>query len=281
MRYLSGLTGTVINLRRTGRSSGFTLIEIVIVISALLIVVALLLPVLSRAREVSYAAQCASNLRQLGAAFHEYALDWNGFWPSPGGLVGDRSYWSQRGNGGLYPYVKQRGLRSVWCCPLLREWHGQFPPRSYSMNSYLRTCWTPSHPEPTADMEYPGCINYLCGIHISAIWEPRATILLFEGMQRTREFEDVAYTEDQVYYIYRCANWTWVRGFRSGVLHTIGSGSAWHGARNNYLYCDGHVVLREPARWNGLTQLVSPNEMYEWYVDKKRFRSKFPQRIGQ
>ncbi|MDH7603196.1 MAG: DUF1559 domain-containing protein [Armatimonadota bacterium] len=262
------------------RRSGFTIVEVIVVVAALLIVIAMFLPVLSRAREVSYRAQCASNLQQLGAAFQQYALDWNGYWPSPGGLVGDRSYWSQSGGGGLYPYVKQRGLHTVWCCPLLREWNGRFPPRSYSMNSYLRTCRSPSQPQPVPDMEYPACINQLCGIHVSAICEPRSTILLFEGMQRTREFEDAAYTEDQVFYIYRCANWTWVRGYRPGVLYTIGSGSPWHGNKNNYLYCDGHVVLREPARWNGLTQLVSWSEMYEWYVDKKRFRARFSPSAG-
>ncbi|MGB9620579.1 MAG: type II secretion system protein, partial [Armatimonadota bacterium] len=168
--------------------TGFTLVEVLIVAAGLAILVSILMPIFSRARQLSYRVQCTSNLRQLGAAFHQYALDWGGYWPSPGGLVGDRSYWSQKGGGGLYPYVRQRGLHSIWCCPLLSEWYGQFPARSYSMNSYLRTCRSSSNPTLVLpDMEYPGCINQLCGISIYAIPESRATILLFEGVPRTRE----------------------------------------------------------------------------------------------
>ena len=264
-------------VRRKGVRSGFTLVELLVAVAGLVVLAAMLLPIFSRARQVSYRVQCASNLRQLGAAFYQYSLDWGGYWPSPGGLVGDRSYWSQKGDGGLYPYVKQRGLRSVWCCPLLTEWHGQFPARSYSMNSYLRTCRSPSNPSLiVADMEYPACIDHLCGISVYAIPEPRGTILLYEGIPRTKEFEDAAYTEDRVFYLYRCANWTWVRGFRDGVNYTIESGRPWHGRFNNYLYCDGHVVLREPARWNRVNTLASWDEMYQWYVDKARFRQKYP-----
>ena len=255
--------------------AGFTLIELLVVVAALMILAAILLPIFARARESSYRVQCASNLRQLAGAFYEYSLDWNGYWPSPGGLVGDRSYWSQSGSGGLYPYVKQRGLRSVWCCPLLREWHGQFPPRSYSMNSYLRTCRSPNRPEPVADMEYYDCINYLCGISVFRIPEARATILLYEGIPRSREFEDVAYTEDRIFYVYRCANWTWVRGYNDKVNHTIDPGHPWHGRFNNYLYCDGHIVLRPPDRYSG-KEAASYKEMYQWYVDKARFRRMHP-----
>jgi len=256
---------------RGRKRRGFTIIEVLVVIAALAILAAILLPLFTQARDASYRVQCASNLRQLAGAFYYYAIDWNGYWPSPGGLVGDRSYWSQSGNGGLYPYIKQRGLRSVWCCPLLREWHGQFPARSYSMNSYLRTCRSSSYPGMVvADMEYTDCIKYLCGINVSAIGEPRATILLYEGIPRTREFEDVAYTEDQIFYIYRCANWTWARGYYN-YKHAIDPDRPWHGRSNNYLYCDGHIVLRPPDRYSG-KPAASYDEMYQWYVDKVRFR---------
>ena len=143
------------------------------------------------------------------------------------------------------------------------------------MNSYLRTCRSSSNPGlVVADMEYPGCVGYLCGINVSRIREPRATILLFEGIPRTREFEDVAYSEDQIFYIYRCANWTWVRGYPDKVGHTIQPEKPWHGRFNNYLYCDGHVIARTPGRkTTGSLSIYS--EMYEWYVDKGYCQRRF------
>lgn len=254
-----------IRLRRQDACSyGFTIIELLIAAAVIAVLAALLFAVLSRARSAAYRAQCANNLRQLGLAFQCYAADCSGWWPSPGGLVGDRAYWSQSGNGGLNAYVRQRGLKSVWCCPLLTEWHGQYPPRSYSMNSYLR-----DYP----DMEFPGCISRLRGIHIDCVQSPNRTILLYEGIPRSREFEDKAYTEDQVYYIYRCANWTWARGFYDGYKYTIEPGRPWHDRSNNYLYADCHVIARPPGRKTS-GSYSTYDEMYEWYVDKGRFRLK-------
>jgi prepilin-type processing-associated H-X9-DG protein len=239
---------------------GITIVEVLLVAAVLAVLATMLLPVFVRGRELSHRARCAANLRQFAAAFTLYAQDCLGWWPSPGGLAGDYAYWAQTGNGGLQGYVRQRGLGSVWCCPHLDEWHGRFSPRSYSMNSYLRT---------PADVEYPGCINYLRGISIERICEPRRTILLYEGIPRSSDYADKAYTEDQVYYIYRCANWTWARGYYA-YAHTVNPMRPWHGTRNNYLYCDGHIVARPPGRRIPAT-LSTYKEMSEWYVDKAYF----------
>jgi prepilin-type processing-associated H-X9-DG protein len=171
-------------------------------------------------------------------------------------LVGDRSYWSQSGNGGLYPYIRQRGLKSIWCCPLLREWCGKYPARSYSMNSYLRT---------PSDVEYYDCVSFLRGVNVARIQRPTETVLLYEGIPLSTDFQDKVYTEDQIYYIYRCANWAWARGYPPKIVHTVDPGRPWHGRFNNYLYCDGHVVARQPGRpmGGGLT-LSTYREMREW-----------------
>lgn len=240
---------------------GFTIIELLMVIATLAILAAILLPIFTRARELGYRTRCVANLRQFAGAFALYSSDWEGSWPCPGGLVGDRSYWSQTGTGGLNAYIKQQGLKSVWCCPMLSDWYGKYPPRSYSMNSYLRT---------PADAEYPGCVSLLRGIQVYRIPQPSQTILLYEGVPKSADYSEKAHTEDGVYYIYRCANWTWARGYYSKILHTINPGKPWHQSRNNYLYCDGHIVARPPGR-RTVGELSTYSEMRQWYVDKVAF----------
>lgn len=55
------------------RRRAFTLIELLVVIGIIGVLVSLLLPVLGRARESARRIQCASNLRQIGAAVIAYS----------------------------------------------------------------------------------------------------------------------------------------------------------------------------------------------------------------
>ncbi len=59
----------------------FTLIELLVVIAIIALLVALLLPALSRARKQALYAQCMSTLRQSGTAFIAAAIDNNGAFP--------------------------------------------------------------------------------------------------------------------------------------------------------------------------------------------------------
>lgn len=57
---------------------GFTLVELLVVISIVALLIALLLPSLSKARESARAVQCASGLRQLAIVTTVYGHDFNG-----------------------------------------------------------------------------------------------------------------------------------------------------------------------------------------------------------
>ncbi len=61
-----------------GRTRGFTLIELLVVIAIIALLVAILIPALSRAREQGKRAVCLNNLRQLLLAWTMYAEDHEG-----------------------------------------------------------------------------------------------------------------------------------------------------------------------------------------------------------
>jgi prepilin-type processing-associated H-X9-DG protein len=258
--------GRVASGKRYAR--GWSLVEMLVVVAGIAILAGILFPVFGRARRVAYQMKCASNLQQLSDAFHTYATDWDDRWPCPGGLVGDRSYWSQSGNGGIEGYVKQRGNGSVFCCPLMPNWRSYYSPRTYTMNSYLR--------DP-ADVEYDynhdgvGCVTILKGIRPSNIQRMSETVLLFEGLPLKCGWENISY----YVYIYRCCNWTGTKGYNPQARsdnYVSDPGTAWHGLYNNYLYCDGHLRARTPGtKTRGV--LSTHKEMYEWYVDKVRFET--------
>ena len=62
-------------------SQAFTLIELLVVIAIIAILVSILMPTLSKAKEMAKRASCSSNQRNLVTGCHMYAGDYNGFYP--------------------------------------------------------------------------------------------------------------------------------------------------------------------------------------------------------
>jgi prepilin-type N-terminal cleavage/methylation domain-containing protein/prepilin-type processing-associated H-X9-DG protein len=82
-------------------SQGFTLVELLVVIGIIAVLIAMLLPALTRAREQANTVACASNLRQLHTGLMLYAHENNGFClpslasesSSGGGNLRDYRWW--------------------------------------------------------------------------------------------------------------------------------------------------------------------------------------------
>ena len=107
--------------------TGFSLLELLIVIGIIAIIAAILFPVFMAAREKARQSQCASNLSQIGLAVLQYVQDYDEIYPTSA-LAESSCNASANGQihagcspaGGtpipvmLSPYIKNT---AIWKCP--------------------------------------------------------------------------------------------------------------------------------------------------------------------
>src|SRR5512142_166543 len=108
--------------RSFGKTNGFTLLELLVVLVILATLCGIAFPVLSRARSRADRAGCLANVRQIGVAFSAYTDDWDGAYPAAWNEWNTPRY----ADSGPYPIhtpgivetVSRYGARpEIWRCP--------------------------------------------------------------------------------------------------------------------------------------------------------------------
>jgi prepilin-type N-terminal cleavage/methylation domain-containing protein/prepilin-type processing-associated H-X9-DG protein len=139
--------------------SGFTLVELLVVVTVIAILAAILYPVFSQVRERARTSGCASNLKQIGHAFTMYTQDFDGafptnvFPPSPDAVADDkndkegcRPYYVE-----LFPYVRNY---SLFICPSRgKGFYGAQNPQKALGHEDRESCFIANYPSAFGEDE--------------------------------------------------------------------------------------------------------------------------------
>jgi len=272
----------ILPLHRHGlKHRGFSLIELLVVLSITALLTAILIPVLRSARSAAKITVCQGRLRQWGLAFEAYAAENDGFYPHIDGrdrtpekpvtaaqyadyhcgwvdmlppLMGQRP-WRD------HEYGRRPGKDTIFQCPSARlapDSDYKYRPRktgyfSYAMNSCLEldeNCWPPHGAERTS-WHMPSFLN------TASIRKPARLILLFDQLLDPRKgYGGRGYNATAGKY---CGSYPKSFSARHRKCGGLLGGSV--------LYCDYHIEWKETVwkdRWPDDLE-VPPLGDPDWY----------------
>lgn len=260
-----------------GWGAGFTLLELLVVISLIVVLLAIMLPSLQQARAAAQLVVCQMRLGQWGLAFAGYASEHAGFYAHTDGLDRDNGPADQFGWVDVVaPLLGEKpwrdhspgpwpGPESIFQCASARlaspdAYGGGYHPRengyfSYAMNSCLeldRNCWRP-YGYHAGDSGYP-MPSFL---KRERIVNPQRVVLLFDQLLDPKYGYDATADYDSTGE--HCSGYP-----KSFSVRHRRSGSRLGGS---ILYCDGHVAWVSSvwkSNWPADLE-VPPRDDPDWY----------------
>jgi prepilin-type N-terminal cleavage/methylation domain-containing protein/prepilin-type processing-associated H-X9-DG protein len=240
------------------RRSAFTLVELLVVIAIIGVLVALLLPAMQAARGAARRTQCASNMRQIGLAIHQYADVHDGRFPNMWHEQDITTSWIFA----LAPHLES--VDEIRLCPddLRRIEQRSGRRTSYALNGYLRKA------TQAEQLVYPELVPDFVS-KFDKLAETHGTIVVFEAGTSRRieaELDKAAAATDQVETQFdHVHSWEWFSDAYptpaerfERIEHELAI-DRHTGNVANYLYADGHVSA------------ISASEVAEWVEEGFNF----------
>lgn len=229
----------------TAKKAGFTLVELLVVISIIAVLMAILLPALSTARQMAKGISCMSNLQQLSLAVQMYTDEHNDYYPAAWvirdtySLAWCGKYYKENGvncmdvtAGPLWSYLKEKNILR---CRTFSLSHPQVKYTGFGeISGYGINCQYVAG-DPIVDLAdgYFGMTSYARPACVSQIRKPGETIL-FADCSRVKN--GVHMEEIFIYPLYK----------HNSTKRNYATFHFRHRGKTNAAFCDGHAEAVKP-----------------------------------
>lgn len=250
-------------LKMIMKKTGFTLIELLVVISAISLLMAMLLPALSSARDTAKSVGCMSNLRQMSLAVEMYTNNSNGYYP-PAWVICDGysvtwcgRYYKEDGvkyldvtGGPLWPYLQDKKIMRCKTFSLSQpkvKFAGSGEILGYGINcQYVAG-------DPVVDLDDGawGMTSYARPARVNQIKRPGETVLFADSAK----VKNGALEEE----IFVYPRFDHEGGENNKAIHYR------HRGRANTVFCDGHADRLAPELVENVP--IGENRCY-WFPNR-------------